>query len=130
MEKPRPTRLTHKPAPLPPPAPIVLPPDATGMDALLLQKLTQVEAAMHQHLGEAQQTLRGMVQLLEAIIAHLETAAVKPEVPMATYEAMYEAEHPIIPGPPEGELVADVLPQVSERPVGWWGRLFTTRETP
>jgi hypothetical protein len=100
------------------------------MDALLLQKLTQVEAAMSQQLTEVQQSLRGMIPLLETIIAHLETAAVKPEVPIATYEAMYAAEHPIIPGPPEGELVADALPQVSERPVGWWGRLFTTRETP
>jgi hypothetical protein len=100
------------------------------MDALLLQKLTQVEAAMSQQHTEVQQTLMGMVQLLEAIIVHLEASAAAPAPPIASYEAMYEAEHPIIPGPPEGELVADVLPQTAERPVGWWGRLFTTRETP
>jgi hypothetical protein len=100
------------------------------MDALLLQKLMQVEATLSQQLSEVQQTLRGIVPLLETIIAHLETAAMKPEVPMATYEAMYAAEHPIIPGPPEGELVAEPLPQRPKHPVGWWGRLFTTRETP
>jgi hypothetical protein len=100
------------------------------MDALLLQKLTQVEAGLHQQGAEIQQSLRGIVQLLEAIIAHLETASAKPEVPIATYEAIYAADHPIIPGPPEGELVAEAQPPQPLLPVGWWGRLFTTRDTP
>jgi hypothetical protein len=113
MAERRPTR----PAP-PTPAPVVLPPGATDMDALLFQKL-----------AEMQQALGGIIPLLETIIAHLEASATKPEVPIASYEAMYE-DHPIVAGPPEGELVAEALSQTPAQPVGWWGRLFTTRGTP
>jgi len=111
------------------PVPVVLPPGATEMDALLFQKLTTLEALMGQKLTEMQQALGGIIPLLETIIAHLETSTTKPEVPIASYEAMY-ADHPIEAGPPEGELVAEGLPQTPAQPVGWWGRLFTTRETP
>jgi hypothetical protein len=99
------------------------------MDALLFQKLAAIEAQLHQQLTEMQRTMGGIIPLLETIIAHLEASATKPEVPIASYEAMYE-DHPIVAGPPEGELVAEALAPASERPVGWWGRLFTTRETP
>jgi len=118
--------------PTPPPstpAPVVLPPGATEMDALLFQKLTTLEALMGQKLTELQQALGGIIPLLETIIKHLEASTTKPEVPIASYEAMYQ-DHPIEAGPPEGELVAEALPPSPARPVGWWGRLFTTRDEP
>jgi len=124
MAERRPTRLA--PPPPPPPAPVVLPPGASDMDALLFQKLTTLEVLMGQKLTEMQQALGGIVPLLETIIAHLEVSAKKPEVPIASYEAMYQ-DHPIEAGPPEGELVAEAMPPSPARPVGWWGRLFTTR---
>lgn len=88
------------------------------MDALVFQKLTEI-----------QRVLGSLVPLLATIIGHLEAQAATPEVPIASYEAMYE-DHPIEAGPPEGELVAEAMPQTPVRPVGWWGRLFTQRETP
>jgi hypothetical protein len=106
--------------------PVVLPPGATEIDALLFQKLTTLEALMGQKLTEMQQAIESIMPLLEAIIAHLEAAAKPPEVQIASYEAMYE-DHPIVAGPPEGELVAEALPQTPAQPVGWWGRLFTKR---
>jgi hypothetical protein len=99
------------------------------MDALVFQTLTQLETHASQQFTELQTAIGQLVPLLETIIAHLEASTTKPEVPIASYEAMYE-DHPIIAGPPEGEVVAEALPQPPERPVGWWGRLFTTRETP
>jgi hypothetical protein len=124
MAERRPTRPT--PPPPPPPVPVVLPPGATEIDALLFQKLAAIEAQMNQQLTEMQRTMGGLIPLLETIIAHLEASAKKPEVPIASYEAMYE-DHPIVAGPPEGELVAEGMPQTPEQPVGWWGRLFTKR---
>jgi len=118
--------LTKLTLPPPSPVPVVLPPGATEMDALLFQKLTTLEVVIGQQLAEMQKTTRGLVPLLEAIIAHLESQAKKPEVPIATYDAMY-ADHPIEAGPPEGALVADMTPPAPARQGGWWGRLFTTR---
>jgi hypothetical protein len=126
MAERAPRKLTTPP---PAPAPVMLPPGATGMDALLFQKLTTLEALMGQKLTEMQQTLGGIIPLLETIITHLEAAATQPEVPMASYEAMYQ-DHPIEAGPPEGELVAGATAPASARPVGWWGRLFPTKEAP
>jgi hypothetical protein len=97
------------------------------MDALLFQKLAELETRTGQQLTEIQAAIGQVIPLLATIIAHLEAQTAKPAVPIATYEAMYEADHPIIPGPPEGELVAAVQPPQPRRLVGWWGRLFTTR---
>ena len=125
MDERRPPKLTLPPIP----PPVILPPGATEMDALVFQKLVVMETQTSQKLTEIQQAINSLVPLLETIIAHLEASTRKPEVPIASYEAMYE-DHPIIAGPPEGELVAETIPQAPERPGGWWGRLFTTRETP
>jgi hypothetical protein len=95
------------------------------VDAVLYQQLLEIQG----HLLELRAMVGQLPVMLEAIVSHLEAAATKPEVPIASYTAMYE-DHPILAGPPEGELVAEAMPQPSKRPVGWWGRLFTTRETP
>jgi hypothetical protein len=108
--------------PLPAPVPIVLPPGASPVDAVLYQQLLDMQGQLRE--------LRAMVgqlpAMLEAIVSHLEAAQTTPAVPIASYEAMYE-DHPIEAGPPEGELVAEAPPQPAERPLGWWGRLFTRR---
>jgi hypothetical protein len=119
----------RSPTPIAQAMPVVLPPGATDMDALLFQKVAHLETLTGQRLTEMQQTIAGLLPLLETIIAHLEAQTKAPEVPIASYEAMY-ADHPIETGPPEGELVAEAMPQTPVRPVGWWARLFTTRETP
>ena len=126
MAERAPRKLTPPPQP---PAPVVLPPGATDMDALVFQKLAEMEAHTRQKFTELQAATAQLVPLLETIITHLEASTKKPEVPIASYEAMYE-DHPIVAGPPEGELVAEVMPQPPARPVGWWGRLFTQRIQP
>ena len=68
-----------------------------------------------------QTAIMGLVPLLETIIAHLEAQTKKPEVPIATYEQLYD---PIMPGPPEGELVADAIGRnLSRFPAGGDGSL-------
>jgi hypothetical protein len=126
MAERAPRKLTTPP---PLPVPVVLPPGATDMDALLFQKLAELETRTGQQLTEIQTAIGQVVPLLATIIGHLEASATKPEVPIASYEAMY-ADHPIEAGPPEGELVAEAMLPTPAQSVGWWGRLFTKRVQP
>ena len=82
---------------------------ATDRDALILEKLAALEEGM-----------QGLVPLLEKIVTQLESQAVKPTPPMATYADLYDEPDA---GPPEGELVAALLAPPA-RPLRWWERLI------
>jgi hypothetical protein len=99
-----------------PAGPVVLPPGATAMDAVIFQKLTE----MHQ-------VLQALVGLLEELITRVEAQTQTPAAPIAPYAALYK-DHPIVTGPPEGELVAAAAPP--PRQVGGWRRFFTQRIEP
>jgi hypothetical protein len=86
---------------------------ATDRDALVLEKLAGIE-----------QALEGLVPLLVKIVTQIEAQTAIKQAPIATYEHLYDLPEA---GPPEGELVAEVL---QPRPGGWWGRLFPARRAP
>lgn len=86
---------------------VIMPQDR---DALVLEKLATLEEAM-----------QGLVPLLAKIVTHLETQAVKPTPPMATYADLYDVPDA---GPPEGELVAARLQPCATPPPRRWTRLL------
>ncbi|HEY5864021.1 MAG TPA: hypothetical protein VI542_00490 [Candidatus Tectomicrobia bacterium] len=83
---------------------------ASDRDGLILEKLAGME-----------QAIESLVPLLEKILTQLEVLTVKAPVPMATYADLYDVPEA---GPPEGELVAESLPQLTAPPGRWWTRLL------
>jgi hypothetical protein len=106
---------------------------------LRLEKQTEGITQMAESITAQQETLEKMIPLLGAIISTLEEQAKEKEVAVADWDALYKDDPLMQPGPPEGELLAELtpLPTMPVRPVpappqpeGWLKRLFGTRRTP
>jgi hypothetical protein len=106
---------------------------------LRLEKQTETLTQMAASITDQQATLEKIVPLLGAIISTLEEQTKEKEVVVADWDELYKDDPLMQPGPPEGELLADLspLPTMPVRPVpaipqpeGWFRRLFGARRTP
>jgi hypothetical protein len=103
-----------------------------------LEKQTEALTQMAASITTQQETLEKMIPLLGAIISTLEEQAKEKEVAVADWDELYKDDPLMQPGPPEGELLADLPPlsTMPQRPVpappkpkGWLKGLFGARRT-
>jgi hypothetical protein len=104
-----------------------------------LEKQTEGMTQMAESITAQQASLEKMIPLLGAIISTLEEQAKEQEVPVVDWEQLYKDDPLMQPGPPEGELLANLGPldTMPRRPVpppaplrGWLQRFFGARRTP
>jgi hypothetical protein len=122
---------------------------AENRDRLLMERLLEFDIRltkqtegimqMAESITTQQATLEKMIPLLGAIISTLEEQTKEKEVAVVDWDELYKDDPLMQPGPPEGELLADLppLPTMPQRPVpappkpkGWLKGLFDGRRTP
>jgi uncharacterized coiled-coil protein SlyX len=118
-------------------------------DRLLMQRLLEFDIRLTKQtegidqmaaaITEQQDTLAKTVPMLGAIISILEEQTKEKEVAVVDWDELYRDDPMMQPGPPEGELLADLapLPTMPVRPIptlpakaGWVRRIFGARRTP